>query len=488
MTSDRRRLSPQDAMYVHAETAAMPMHTLGTMVIDPSTLPTGRFDHEHVLRAMERRIHLMPPWRQRLLEVPLGLDQPLFVDDPDFRVEDHVHRAALPAPGSLRELAEFVADVAGRPLDRARPLWEMWVVEGLEAGRLALVSKLHHCMSDGASGASQMGTLLDLAPDAVPAPPERPWSPAPLPSRLELAREALKPSLPNPLTLARLLYDTGAGLYRRERARAALADEGAPVPGLLETAPQTRFGGSITARRSIAFASASLDSIKFVKNAFGATVNDAVLAACALALRRYLQARNELPDEPLHCLVPVSVKSAEEKREFSNKVSMMTVKLPTHLDNPEEVVRAVNTETRVSKRLLEAVEGDLLDGWLELAPPVLVELGARLFSDLGIADRIRVPMNCVVSNMAGPPMPLYWGGARVEAIYPMGPVTEGVGVNITVLSNTGRLDFGVLACRDTVPDVWDIAEGFAQAVSELEVAARKHAAPVEPRRAKSVVT
>lgn len=476
----RRRLSAQDAIFVHAETSSMPMHTLGTMILDPSTLPEGNFDYEHVCRTMERRIHLSPPWRQRLLEMPFALDQPIFVDDPDFRVEEHVHRAALPSPGSLRELADFVADVAGRPLDRSRPLWEMWIVEGLEDERLALVMKLHHCMSDGASGASQMDTLLDLAPDAVPPAPEREWDPAPLPSRLALARETLRPSLPNPLRLARLLYDTGRGLYDRTRAQREIEREGGPVSPLMEGAPETRFSGAITSRRAVAFASAPLDAIKFIKNTFGVTVNDAVLAACALSLRRYLEAHDDLPDAPLLCGVPVDLKSAEEKQEFSNRVSAMVVKLPTHLGDPEEVIHAVHAETSAAKRLFQAVDGDLTAGWSQLAPPALVMLGARLFSALDLADWINTPLNCLVSNMQGPPIPLYWGGARVLAIYPMGPVAEGSGINITVLSNMGRLDFGVLACRDTVPGVQGIAEGFSQAVAELETVAHKRAAAEEP--------
>lgn len=477
--ASRRQLSALDAVFIHAETDAMPMHSMGTMIIDPSTLPSGRFDAEHMRRTMEARIHLTPPWRQRLIEVPLNLGQPWLVDDPDFRVENHLRRAALPSPGSLRELAEFVADLASRPLDRSRPLWEMWLVEGLDDGRLAVVSKLHHCMADGASGASQMGTLLDLAPDASPVPPAEAWNPEPLPSRAELLRQALRPRLPRPRHFARLVAATARGAYRRGRARAELARRGEHVPERVTSAPHTRFSGAITPRRSVAFASASLDAIKFIKNTFGVTVNDAVLAACTLALRRYLQAQEDLPEEPLGCVVPVSTKSAEEKQEFSNKISAMFIKLPTHMDQATDILRTIHAETRSAKQVFEAFEDDVIGDWSELAPPAVVAIGARLFSDLDVADWIHTPMNCVISNMPGPPVPLYWGGARVDAIYPMGPVGEGVGLNLTVLSNRDRLDFGVMACRDTVPDVWDIADGFAQAVGELEIAARKHAAAVE---------
>jgi len=457
---------------------------MGTMIVDPSTLPTGRFDAEHLRCSLEARIHLLPPWRQRLVEVPLGLGRPWLVDDPEFHIENHLYRAALPAPGSIRELADFVGQIAGHRLDRSRPLWEMWIVEGLEGGRIALVSKLHHCMNDGASGASQMTTLLDLSPDASPDPPAQAWCPAPLLSRAGLLSELLRPSLPRPWNFLRLVAGTLRAAYRQERARHELVGRGELVPERIPTAPKTRFGGALTARRSVAFASAPLDSIKFIKNAFGVTVNDAVLAACSLSLRRYLEARGDLPAEPLGCAVPVSTKTAEEKREFSNKVSSLIVKLPTHLEQPEEILERIHAETRSAKHLFQASSDDGMPSWLDLAPPPLVTAFARLFSGLDLADRMNLPLNCVISNMPGPPIPLYWGGARVDAIFPMGPVAEGVGLNLTVLSNCGRLDLGVMACRDTVPDVWEIADGFGEAIAELEIAARKRAANHEPAGAR----
>jgi diacylglycerol O-acyltransferase len=215
--------------------------------------------------------------------------------------------------------------------------------------------------------------------------------------------------------------------------------------------------------------------VKQIKNAFGVTVNDAVLAACSLSLRRYLADHDDLPEEPLVCAVPVSLRENSD-REFSNKVSFMLVTLPTHLEEPEAVIRAVHQESRRAKRLFQALEPNLFDGLLGLVAPPLLGIGARLYSGLGLADHIPMPANLGISNVPGPPIPLYMAGARVLATYPMGPVFDGLGLNITVLSNMGRLDIGVMACPETVPDVWDIAEGFGQAVAELRVAAEKHAA------------
>jgi WS/DGAT/MGAT family acyltransferase len=215
--------------------------------------------------------------------------------------------------------------------------------------------------------------------------------------------------------------------------------------------------------------------VKRVKNAFGVTLNDVVLAACALAVGRYLEARQALPEKPLVCLVPVSLKTASEKEELSNKVSMMAVRLPTQLEDPETLVRSVHRETADAKQVFQAVDDDLLPTWLQLLPPILSSFGAHLYSELDLAEWVPPFANLVVSNMMGPPVPLYFGGARVEAVYPMGPVGEGLGLNLTVLSNMGRLDVGVLACRASVPDPWEIAEGFTRAVHDLERVAEKRA-------------
>jgi WS/DGAT/MGAT family acyltransferase len=464
-----RRLTGEDAIFVHAETSSMPMHTLGTLILDPSTVPGGRFDRAHVIRHVKKRVHRLAPFRQRLLETPLGLGPPVLADDPDFRVERHVHRIRVRRPGSLRELAGIVEEIAARKLDRGKPLWEMWLVEGLEGGRCALVTKLHHCMIDGATGASQMADLLDFTAQAESEKRPR-FQPARLPSSIALLLGALT-HLRDPRELARLAQSTAAGIVERVR------EDG--VRSLLPAAPRTPWSGAAGSQRRVAFASAPLEDVKRVKNAFGVTVNDAVLAACALMLRRYLAARGVLPEQPLVCAVPVSVKSEEELRQFSNKVSIMNVRLPTQLEDPAAIVRAVHAETEVAKRAFEASDPELLLGWLDWAPGRLVAAGSWLFTALSLADRVPMPWNCVVSNMRGAPFPLYFAGAQVLATYPMGPAGDGVGLNITVLSNMGRLDFGVLAAGETV-DVWELADGFTAAVGELRQIAEKELARSTP--------
>jgi diacylglycerol O-acyltransferase len=476
MSATLRRLSGQDALFVYAETPTMPMHTMGTTLLDPSGVD-GPFGHAEIVETVASRIHLMPPFRQRLLEVPLGLGHPVLVDDPDFRVEHHMHHRHLPEPGNLSELAELVGDLAGTPLDRSKPLWEMWVVEGLATGEIALITKMHHCMIDGASGSSQMAQLMDLEPNPAPAAPALRFHPPPLPSAFALAGRSLGSRLVSPIWLGRLALKTARGALDRRRAELEIARENeggaSDTPPFFEAAPETPWSGALTEHRSVAYASAPLADLKLVKNVFGVTVNDAVLAACSLAVSSYLSERGELPPQPLHCFIPVSLKSAQEKTEFSNKVSMMTVKLPTQLGDPAEVIEAVHRETLDAKRVFEAVSDDLVPQWLEMVPPILSTVGARAWSDLRLADYAPPLANLVVSNMMGPPVPLYFGGARVTAVYPMGPVGEGLGLNLTVLSNMGRLDLGVLACRERVPDPSEIADAFTQAVADLKIAAEK---------------
>lgn len=461
--SPPRRLSVEDAVMVYAETPSLPMHSLGTLILDPSTAPGGRFDRAHLVRHVKRRIHQIPPFRQRLVEPALGFGSPVLADDPAFRAETHVHRIVAPSPGTLRELADVVEEIASRRLDRSRPLWEMWLVEGLEEGRCAVVTKLHHCITDGATGASQMANLLDLTADAASAKAP-PFRPGPLPSSLGLLFDTLV-NPRDPRELARLAGSTALRFAEQVRA--------GELASLLPDAPTTPWSGPAGTRRRVAFGGAPLDDLKVVKNRFGVTINDAVLAACTLALRRRLEAHGALPEQPLTCAMPVSLKSEAELQKFSNKVTVLTVRLPTHLDDPAAIVRAVQTETEAAKRAFEASDPELLLGWLEWAPGPLVAVGARLFSALGLAGRVPMPWNCVVSNMRGAPFPLYFAGARVLATYPMGPAGDGVGLNLTVLSNMGRLDLGVLAIADAEPDPWELAEGFGEAVAELRAIAER---------------
>ena len=464
-----QRLSGMDASFIHMETPDMHLHVVGTIVLDPSTMPGG-YSFDTIRRTIAERIHLIPPFRRKLLTVPFNLGNPVWVEDADFDLDGHIHRIGVPAPYTMRELAEIVNDVASRPLDRSRPLWEMWVVEGLEEGHVALVSKIHHSAIDGVTGADMMVHLFDLAPEGAEIEPPGEWRPEPAPSDLQLIRDAIASTITQPVRLARMLVKTGQGLVSAVQIQRN-REEGRPGPTLPFSAPQTPFNGAITGHRAVAFGRASLDDMKLVKNAFGTTVNDVVLAACTTSLRRWLLDHGGLPDKSLVASVPISVHGETSDDAGTNRVSAMMVPLPILIEDPVEQLLAIREDTKSAKEVHRALGADTLTGLAEFAPPRLLNQASRLYSRLNLADRHRPVHNLVVSNVPGPPIPLYCAGGRVLATYPMGPILEGAGLNLTVLSNMGNVDFGAIACREMVPDLWDIATGFGDAVAVLKKAA-----------------
>jgi WS/DGAT/MGAT family acyltransferase len=367
----------------------------------------------------------------------------------------------------MHELAVIVGEIASRALDRRRPLWELWVVEELEDGQLAMVTKMHHAAIDGVTGADLLAHLFDLTPDAAPPPPpDPPWKPDVVPSDLELTADALRHIAGNPARMAKVLRRTARGVVDVvQHARQASAED-RPTPALPFQAPRVRWSAAITPNRAVAFGKAALDDMKAVKSAFGTTVNDVVLTACTMTLRRYLQAHDDLPDEPLVCSVPVSVHGKSES-EGTNQVSAMFVRLPVQLDDPVEILGAINAETKEAKIMQRAIGADTLQDFAQFIPPTVFNRAMRLYSGLNLADRHRPVHNLIVSNVPGPPIPLYAAGAQVKGVFPFGPLLEGAGMNLTILSNMGHVDFGVIACPELVPDVWAIADGFGDAVLEL---------------------
>ena len=464
-------LSAMDASFLHMETPSQLAHVVGTLILDP--VEGQGYSYERVVHLLRSRMHLMEPFRRRLLQVPLNLGNPVWVEDPDFDLEAHVHRVTVRPPGTMHELAEVVADIGGRPIDRSRPLWEAHLVEGLEDGKVALVTKIHHCAIDGVTGADLMANLFDLTPDAPdPEPPSKDWKPDPLPSELELVTAAVQGIARRPRTMVKVLNNavrSAIDIVARQREASA---ENRPSPALPFTAPKVMWSGAITPHRVVAFGKASLDDMRAIKSAFGTTVNDVVLASCTQTLRQYLIAHDDLPDQALVCSVPVSVHGKSE-HDGTNQVSTMFVRLPVHLEDPIEQLRTINAETREAKEMQNAIGADMLQDFAQFMPPTLFNRAMRLYSGLNLADRHRPVHNLIVSNVPGPPIPLYTAGAQVVGVFPFGPLLEGAGLNLTVLSNMGHVDFGVIACRELVPDVWDIADGFAEAVVLLKKAAEE---------------
>jgi WS/DGAT/MGAT family acyltransferase len=461
-----QRLTGLDATFLYMETASIHMHVASTSIFDPATVPGG-YEFEKVKTLVRERLPLLPPFRRRLVEIPFQLHHPIWVEDPDFDLDYHVRRAALPSPGGPAELAEFAGDFMSRPLDRSRPLWEMYAIEGLEGGLVAMMTKTHHAAVDGVSGAELTVNLLDLAPEPAPAPPDD-WKPDRIPTDIELVGYALASLSRQPLAAAKAARRTlEAGLNLRRRNRAP----GTTPPPAPFSAPNTSLNTAITPHRKFAFTQLALDDVKRVKNVLGGTVNDIVLAVCAGALRSYLDAKGEHPDAPLVAMVPISVRTEDETGAMGNRVSSMLVSLETTIDDPVDRLHAITAATRNAKEQDKAIGADTLTNWTEFAAPALAARAARLYSSMKLADRHRPIFNVSVSNVPGPDFPLYSAGAKMTAMYPMAPIADGMALNITVMSYMGTMYFGLNACRETLPGVWDIAHALEASLNELLKAA-----------------
>lgn len=463
------RLSGLDASFLYFETPTMHMHVCATIVFDPTSVPEG-YSFDKVKSMIRARLHLAAPLRRRLAPVPFNVHHPVWVEDADFDLDYHVRRVGCPAPGGEEQLAEIVADIAGRPLHRDRPLWELWVVEGLENGHVAVVAKVHHCTVDGVSGANLLVHFFDLEPNPAPKPrPDEEWKPDRTPSELELLAGAVWARVrraPGYVPLIAKSVRSVAGLVMTRR-RAEGPGMAAPL-----TAPRTSFNVAITPHRKVAYARVPLEDIKAIKDAFGTTFNDVVLAVAGGALRRYLEGRSELPDKSLLATVPVSVRTEEQKAVVgTNRVSAMFSTLATDVADPVERLRMIHEANKNAKKEHRAIGANMLTDWAHFAAPTMFSLAARLYSSMKLASRHPVIHNLVISNVPGPRFPLYIAGARMVAMYPLGPVFDGAGLNVTVVSYTDQVSWGFIACRETMPQLWDLAAAVPEALAELRKAA-----------------
>ena len=471
-----KRLSGLDATFLYLETPSSPMHVSGVFVADPSTA-LGGFSFEGYRQMVADRLHLAPPWRRRLAQVPFGLHHPLWIEDPDFDLDFHVRRAALPAPGGRAELAQFAAEFHAIPLDRSRPLWQLYVVEGLEGGRVAIVSKTHHAAIDGVSGQEIAVNLLDLSPEVQRHEPAEEWKPDRVPTEAELVAYAVASLARQPMAALRAVGRTAEMALNLRARNSVPGTEPPPAPF---AAPRTSINTPITPHRRFAMADMALDDVKRVKNAFGCTVNDVVIAICAGAVRRHFEAHGEVIDDDLVAMVPISVRTEDEKGEMGNKVSAMLTSLATTIDDPGERLAAIVAGTRQAKEQEKAIPADILSDWTEFMAPALAARAARLFSSMRVADKVRPPFNVIISNVPGPAIPLYTGGAELEAMYPMGPIADAAGLNITIFSYRGSIHFGLVACRETVPDVDRLVDHLQDSLDELSKAAGEAAGTGPP--------
>lgn len=466
------QLSGLDTAFLNLETASTPLHVGSAVIIDGATLPDGwGYDAVHDLIAS--RLDRLPPFRWRLVQVPFGIDLPYWIEDPDFDLEFHLRRSGIPKPGGPRELAEVVARIHARPLDRTRPLWELYIVEGLEGGDIALVSKIHHAAIDGVSGAELLTALVDLEPLPPPTGATVDVQGERQPNRVRMLARGGRGLVKQPFRLARTAVRTARALPGlgglAEMAVPTAARKRVGDGGMLDRphlqAPPTPFNGTISQHRVWAYDDLSLPTVKAIKNAAGATVNDVIMTVCGRALRRYLLGHDALPDRPLQAMIPISVR-VEGEGGMGNQVTALVATLATHLEDPREQLTYTSERMQVAKSS-GAVPADLLQDVTRFGAPALAARAARVATKTRWADRFRLPFNCVISNVPGPPIPLYYAGARIKALYPISAIADGIGLNITVMSYEDRVGVGLVACRELVPDLWDLMAMVAEALDEL---------------------
>jgi WS/DGAT/MGAT family acyltransferase len=475
-----RQLTALDAQFLAMETGRTYGHVGGLAIYDPSTAPGGKVERADLCRMVGERLHLLPPFKWKLMQVPFGLDHPYWIDDPDFDLDYHIRESAIPPPGDDAKLADTVARIFARPLDRNRPLWTLYLIHGLPDGMVAMLTKVHHSAVDGMSGAEIMGVLFDLDPKGrdITPPKENQRARERRPSQLEMlgrglagipsqpikALQALPATLPYLAKFPGVALMPGAATATKALGRLRQTDGGV-IAQRTARAPRLSFNGKVSPHRRFAFGSLELDKVKALKNELGIKVNDVVVALCATGLRDWLAARNELPDEPLTALIPVSVRTDEERGTFGNRVSGMIVPIPTDVADPRERLMKANEYMTFAKQEHQGLPASLMTDASNFIPPALHSRGARVAME--VMGRVRPPLNVVISNVPGPPIPLYCAGAELQGNYPVSVITDGVGLNITVMSYRDKIDFGIIGDGDSTGDLWPLMDTMRKGLDEL---------------------
>jgi WS/DGAT/MGAT family acyltransferase len=468
------RMSGIDPMFIYSDTPETPMEIAYVCVFDPTTAEGG-YTFERICEVLEARMPTLTPFRRRLVPVPLGLDHPRWVDDPEFDLGNHLHRAALPHPGGDEELTEMVAKVMGRPLQPEQPPWEMHVIEGLAGGMVGLIAKVHHAVIDGVAGAQLLAQLLDLTPEgSAVTEPYPPWLPARLPSSTRLMTDALPSFINSPVRALRAVREIGRTSVRL--ARRAFDDDSGPVSIPLG-APST-FETPVGAARAVSFAELDMAPVRALRDRYGSTINDVVLAVCSGALRSHLAAHDQDTDSPLVAVVPVSVRGDAHADAVGNQLSAMFVPLANDRQTPLERLRTVTAASDSCKGQERAIGfGPMAMLLADAVPPALAKPVIQLGVRSGILRRVRAG-NLMVSNVPGPGFPLYFAGMELRAVHPLGPVVDGVALNITVQSYRESLFVGINACATAVPDLPGLARAM---VDELSLLSRMAAGAGERR-------
>lgn len=475
-----RQLQGMDASFVALETRNSPMHIGSLLIYNPATAPGGFVRFKDILSFFESRMQLSKTMRQRLVKVPFDLDYPYWIEDPDFDLEYHVRHVALPKPGDWRQLCIQAARIFARPLDLNRPPWEFTVVEGLDnipgvtPGSYAMVTKVHHAAIDGMSGVDLMEALHTLVPDA-PAPdkPDR-WKPEKVPNPIELLGKSYISALTNPMKQLEVAAKAAPGLAN---AIKGLAVKDFKVSTEM-VAPRCRFNKVISTARVVEGRSVPLADIKSIRALSpGCKVNDVFLAIIGGAMRRYLLDKNDLPAKTLTAMAPISVRSGEEKGDMGNQVAAMIAPLGTHLEDLTERLDFVYSQTTNSKAMSDAVGARNMTEMSKVSPALFMALGAQLYTRLGLANRMGPPFSTVVTNVPGPPVPIYSSGAQLESMMGLLCLTDGLGLGHVVQSYCSEATISFTACRKLMPDPDFYADCIQDSFEEYRDLAAKLNAP-----------
>ena len=455
------RVTGMDVMFLYGESGNWPFYVGVLTLLDASTAPGG-FDPDKLRALFKERLPLAPQFRWRVRDVALGFDNPVFVEDERFDVDHHFHHIEVARPGTQRQLADLVGRLMMRPLDRSRPLWDMWLIGGLEDGRFALFTKIHHAVIDGMSGADLAGLIMDLEP--VPAPREAAtlMPPEPPPSLAASAAGAIGHAILSPVRTARyaMQFAQQAAIFGRHML-------GGTAAGLPFFTARSRLNGALTPRRGVCFASVPLDEVLRVKDAFGVKVNDVVLGLVGEALRSWLDDRGELPGRALVAEVPVSIRTAATRHDVGSRVANSFVSLATNIGDPGERLRAIHRSSQDAKAMQRDFATCKRVNLSDVPAPALLGLAVRAFAATGLDARIPPIYSAIVSSIPGPAIDFYMAGAKVNAIYPMGPLMYASGLTVAALTLGDRIHFGLVTCPDLVSDGWAIADRLQGALAQL---------------------
>jgi diacylglycerol O-acyltransferase len=490
------QLTGLDASFLYMETSNAPMHISGLCIYDQSTAPGGKVRFKQIIDNTARRIKRLSSLTRRLVTVPLSLDHPYWISDGSFDPEFHIRHIALPSPGDWRQLCILISRIHARPLDRARPLWELYVIEGLDnvegypKGSFAIFTKMHHAAVDGASGMEITAATHDLAPDAVASNEPYAIEVDSQPSKLELVLRSQVNTLKQPFRFISVARNTVPGF-----AHAYSMLRKGELHRITEV-PRTRFNENVSPHRVFNAARFSLAEVKAIKNAVpGATVNDVAIAIVGGALRAYLEAKEELPDVSLVAMAPINVRDASEKGTGGNIVSAMAVQVRSDIADARERLLAVHQGTVDAKAYSNAVGAKAMTDYTQFIPSTLTAQAARLASSWGLMNKMKPQYNCVITNVPGPQVPLYNTGARMLSNFGTGPVLDGVGLFQVIGSYCGEFTISATACRVMMPDPEFYRECLQNSFDDLKQATlgkasvpKKKAAKKKAVRNKKAVT